>query len=318
MGAFRGFVLALVLAVTAACGTSGSSAPGTSPSGGGDKGGQILRVAYQKSGTLMVLKARGTLEKRLGSLGWSVQWAEFSTGLDVLQALGSGSADIGIAGDAPSIFAEARGLAIEYLAAEPPSPRSEGILVHKDALIHRVADLKGKKVAFNKASISQYLLDRALKAEGLSLPDIQPVYLAPPDARAAFEQGSADAWVVWDPFFAAAEQSGGRVLRDATGLTAYRTFYLGAKGFASAHPDVVKAVVEEIQHTDDDIRKNPDQAAQVLAEATKLDPGAWKLTLKREELGVTWMDQKAVDDQQKNGRRPLPDRPDPQTPADPG
>ncbi|HAK15966.1 MAG TPA: sulfonate ABC transporter substrate-binding protein, partial [Acinetobacter junii] len=49
------------------------------------------------------------------------------------------------------------------------------------------------------------LLLKLLEAHNLTLNDIQPVYLPPSDARAAFEKGAVDAWVIWDPFFSAAE-----------------------------------------------------------------------------------------------------------------
>ncbi|HVV42953.1 MAG TPA: ABC transporter substrate-binding protein [Nitrobacter sp.] len=68
-----------------------------------------------------------------------------------------------------------------------------------------VADLRGKRVALNKGSNVHYLLVRSLEANGLNYSDIVPAYLAPADARAAFECGAIDAWVIWDPYYAAAE-----------------------------------------------------------------------------------------------------------------
>ncbi|WP_256345642.1 ABC transporter substrate-binding protein, partial [Pseudomonas sp. F1002] len=70
--------------------------------------------------------------------------------------------------------------------AEPPKPTAETILVQADSPLHGIADLKGKKVAFQKGSSSHNLILRALNKAGLSYKDIQPVYLPPADARAAF------------------------------------------------------------------------------------------------------------------------------------
>eukprot|EP01035_Chromulina_nebulosa_P004605 gene4605-6287_t len=48
--------------------------------------------------------------------------------------------------------------------------------------------------------------------------EIETVFLAPADARAAFERGAVDAWVIWDPFQAAAEKTlEARALADGTG-----------------------------------------------------------------------------------------------------
>jgi sulfonate transport system substrate-binding protein len=78
--------------------------------------------------------------------------------------------------------------------------------VREDSPIKTLADLKGKKIGFAKAAGAHYLLIAALDKAGLSFKDIEPAYLTPADGRAAFEKGAIDAWVVWDPFLAAAQR----------------------------------------------------------------------------------------------------------------
>ncbi|MBS2699576.1 ABC transporter substrate-binding protein, partial [Salmonella enterica subsp. enterica serovar 1,4,[5],12:i:-] len=105
-----------------------------------------------------------------------------------------------------------------YLAHSPPSPKTEAIVVPQDSAIRSVADLKGKRVALNKGSDVNYLLVSALEQAGLSYKDITPVYLPPSDARAAFQRGSVDAWVIWDPYYAEVEtHANARRLKDAEG-----------------------------------------------------------------------------------------------------
>ncbi len=101
-----------------------------------------------------------------------------------------------------------------YVGVEPPKPKAEVILVPENSPIKTVADLKGHKVAFQKGSSSHNLLLRALRRAGLKFTDIQPTYLTPADARAAFQQGNVDAWAIWDPYYSAALLQGGvRVLK---------------------------------------------------------------------------------------------------------
>jgi len=96
-----------------------------------------------------------------------------------------------------------------------------------------------------------YLLVKALEKAGLKYADVQVVFLAPADARAAFERGAVDAWVIWDPFLAAAEkQLGARVLADGKGLVSNHQFYLASRGYAARQPQVVRAVVEELSRLD--------------------------------------------------------------------
>src|ERR1700761_7572990 len=89
---------------------------------------RTLRIGNQK-GTLSLLKARGTLEKRLAPLGVSLAWTEFTAGPVQLEALNVGSIDFGDVGEAPPIFAQAAGAPLAYVAATVPRPRSEAVLV---------------------------------------------------------------------------------------------------------------------------------------------------------------------------------------------
>src|SRR4051794_8808424 len=141
---------------------------------------KVIRIGYQKYGTLILLKAKGSLEAKLKPLGYRVAWAEFPAGPPLLEALNAGAIDFGSVGETPPIFAQAAtGARLTYVAHEPPAPRGEAILVPKDSPIRTVADLKGKKVALNKGSNVHYLLVRALEQAGVGYNEIQPVFLPP-------------------------------------------------------------------------------------------------------------------------------------------
>src|ERR1700712_4263494 len=135
-----------------------------------------LRIGYQKYGTLVLLKAKGTLEKKLADQGVQVQWTEFPGGPQLLEGLNVGSIDFGVTGETPPVFAQAAGADLLYVAHEPPAPTSEAILVPKDSPVTSVKDLKGKKVVLNKGSNVHYLLVRALQDAGLQYSDIQTVF----------------------------------------------------------------------------------------------------------------------------------------------
>ncbi|MFQ8717742.1 MAG: aliphatic sulfonate ABC transporter substrate-binding protein [Enterobacter hormaechei] len=153
-------------------------------------------------------------------------------GPQMLEALNVGSIDLA-AGDIPPIFAQAAGADLVYVGVEPAKPKAEVILVPENSEINSVADLKGHKVAFQKGSSAHNLLLRALQEAGLKFTDIQPVYLTPADARAAFQQKNVDAWAIWDPYYSAALLQGGvRVLKDGTTLKQTGSFYLAARPYA--------------------------------------------------------------------------------------
>nr|WP_249777509.1 sulfonate ABC transporter substrate-binding protein [Herbaspirillum robiniae] len=244
---------------------------------------KVLRIGYQKAAnTLVLLKAHGALEKRLQPLGVEVKWAEFSAGPQLLEALNVGSVDFGYVGEAPPVFAQAAGADFVYTAYEIPTPDAEGLLVPKNSPLNSVAELKGKKVAFNKGSDVHWLVVALLKKAGLSYSDIQPVYLAPADARAAFEKGAVDAWAIWDPFQAAAEkQIGARRLASGVGAVNHHQFFLSARPFAAKNPQVEKILLEEITREGQWVRANTAQAAAQLAPIQGLDADIIETGLKR-------------------------------------
>lgn len=246
-----------------------------------------LRIGYQKYGTLVLLKARGTLEKRLAEQGVKVQWTEFPGGPQLLEGLNVGSIDFGVTGETPPVFAQAAGADLVYVAHEPPAPTSEAILLPKDSPIKSVAELKGKKVALNKGSNVHYLLVRALEKAGLKYTDIQPVYLPPADARAAFERGSVDAWVIWDPYQAAAEkQLSARTLVDGTGLVDNHQFYLATRPYANQHPQVITTLIDEVRSVGEWSQQNPQQVTDQVAPLLGLPADITFTAVKRQGYGA--------------------------------
>ncbi|WGT65651.1 sulfonate ABC transporter substrate-binding protein [Variovorax paradoxus] len=258
-----------------------------------------LRIGKQK-GLLSILKGRGTLEKRLAPLGVSLKWTEFTAGPVQLEALNVGSIDFGDVGEAPPIFAQAAGAPLAYVAATLQRPQSEAVLVPKGSAIKNVADLKGKKVALNKGSNVHYFIVKLAEKHGLAYRDLNLVYLPPADARAAFEKGSVDAWVIWDPFLAAAEKSlEARVLADATGVVGNRSYYFSSLDYAAKNADVLAIVTEEIGKIDAWGTANKSDLAAELATLWGLPKPVADLTVARAVYGTGPITKAILAEQQK-------------------
>lgn len=247
----------------------------------------VLRIGHQKFDPLTLVKARGNLEARLKPLGvTSIQWIEFPSGPPMLEALNAGSIDIARTGDAPPVIAQAAGIPLVYVGGSAPKDRSSALLVRQDSPIRTVADLKGKRVALAKSSSANYLIVKILESAGLKWRDIQPAYLAPADARAAFERGSVDAWVVWDPFYAAAQvQAGARVLRNSSGLVTNRDFYLSTRSFADKNANVINAIRLETERVAAWAEKNPNQVVDVLSPLLRIDRAILNTVTRRRNYG---------------------------------
>jgi sulfonate transport system substrate-binding protein len=253
--------------------------------------GTVLRIGFQKYGNFVVLKAQGTLEKRLAVQGATVQWLEFPAGPQLLEGLNAGAVDVGTVGETPPIFAQAAGVDFAYIGNEPPAPKGEAIVVQHDSPIRSVADLRGKKVGLNRGSNVHYLLVKALQHAGLSYSDIQPVFLTPADARAAFVQNSIDAWVIWDPYLAAAErQANARVLTTGEGLVRNTQYYVAAKKFADRQPQLLHTLLAELDQVDQWSRTHIPDVASQLSPLVGLDAPTLELALNRASYGVQPID----------------------------
>lgn len=260
---------------------------------------KTFRVGWQKGSNLALLKARGNLDARLKQEGVAVRWIEFTAGPQMLEGLNVGSIDFACVGETPPIFAQAAGADLVYVASEPPAPKAEKILVQRDSPIQSFKQLKGKKVGLNRGSNVHYLLLKVLEREGLAYSDIRVTYLPPADARAAFESGALDAWVIWDPFAQAAiGQIDARVLVAGHSEVHNYNFYLSTASYAKARPDVLKWTIEEVDITDKWTVAHFDEAADILAPQIGLSREITRQALENYAYGVEYITDAVVQNQQ--------------------
>lgn len=131
------------------------------------------------------------------------------------------------------------------------------------------------------------------------------MFLAPADARAAFERGSVDAWVIWDPFQAAAEAATqARTLADGTNadgtnLVANYQFYFASKKFLDANPKIVDIVLAELSSVDDWAKGDIKSVAEQIAPSIGLPVPVVEVALKRQSYGIKPITEDVIADQQQ-------------------
>jgi sulfonate transport system substrate-binding protein len=173
----------------------------------------VLNVGSQRGGTKALLLSSGALD----GAPYHVEWSEFPAAQNLLEAIGAGAVDVGLAGDAPFQFAYQSGQPIKAVGGLSAKPRPQGalaILVPRDSTIRDVADLRDKRIATGRGSIGHYTLLRVLEAHGLKPTDVTISFLSPGDAKAAFDSGSIDAWSTWSPYVPTALAGGARIVAD--------------------------------------------------------------------------------------------------------
>jgi sulfonate transport system substrate-binding protein len=263
---------------------------------------KVIRIVRSKQlNALAVLEQKGILAERLKALGYRVEWPEFAAGPQQLEALNAGALDIASTAESPPIFSQAAGAPLVYLAANSSDGKSISLLVPKNSFIKSVKDLKGKKVAFQKASIGHYLILRALEKEGLKLSDIQSVSLPPPDANVAFSQGKVDAWFIWEPFVTRNVQNGtGRVLIDGgNGLRDTSNFISTNRKFYEENREVIKVFLEELQKAQEWSKNNPKEIAKLLSATTQVDPDTLEIMHKKYDFTLIPITEAIINKQQQ-------------------
>ncbi|WP_028708997.1 ABC transporter substrate-binding protein [Propionicicella superfundia] len=136
--------------------------------------------------------------------------------------------------------------------------------------VDSIADLKGKKVAFEAATTSDLLLRYALSTAGLTTDDITVVPTPAANAGAALLSGSVDAAVTYEPYISAAVAQGKDVkllytAGEKPGLIA--DVFTVNTPWAKENPDTVKSLLRAWDAAVAYLKENPDEGHAIIAEA---------------------------------------------------
>ncbi|MEH2058579.1 MAG: aliphatic sulfonate ABC transporter substrate-binding protein [Nostoc sp.] len=241
-----------------------------------------LKIGYPEGMTnLEVLRTQGLLENRLRPYGLSVTWTSFLSASSLIEALSNGTIDFCGGGGTASIFSQAADHVFVRVAKEKyTAPKGQAILVSEDSPIQTLADLKGKKIAFDKGSSAHYILVRSLAKVGLNFSDIEPVYLTQPEALPLFRRGEIDAWVIWVPYTATLARSAypGRSITDLESIFGDKTsvevptYYYAIPELVRDYPDLLKVILEEVNEAGTWAKRQELEAVQRLAKHHEIDP----------------------------------------------
>jgi aliphatic sulfonates family ABC transporter substrate-binding protein len=192
----------------------------------------------------------------------------FSYGAPENQAMGAGDIQIASAGMGPAIVAAAR-LPAKLIAIDILDQTA--ILVPKDSKITKVAQLKGKKIAYPGEGSQQYpLLIKALADAKLSIKDVELFKTQGSQVATLLANKSVDAGITWDPHVSRALADGvGRVLLSSAQIMPIKNgHYVGdgtyaREDFIKSHPKLVQALINAEVKAIDLILKDPDKAIDI-------------------------------------------------------
>jgi sulfonate transport system substrate-binding protein len=271
-------VAVVCLAALSACGSDGSDeatgstgASGTPTTSASPTEGVTVHVGVLQGVTLAAVAQHiGSIDKRLAEEGASASYeGPFPAMVPAVEALNAGDVDITYGSISAAIGSLAGNSDFKIFAVEPAQPDNEGIIAAKGSGIESAEDLKGKRIAVNKAGTGEYLAMLALDQAGLTADDAELVYLLPADAAGAFGSGQVDAWATWSAFTGLAQDKLGGTLVVSGGELGSKndTPYIVSTEFAEQYPTLVAAVYRGLQDAARWIKENPAEAEKLYAEA---------------------------------------------------
>jgi len=260
--------------ITTGCSSSGGSNPGGSANTSAINLSKVtLNIGDQKgTGAQALLTAAGLISK----LPFHAVWSDFTSGPPMLQAMGSGSVDIGGVGDAPPVVAASSGYKVAIVGARTANPLSAALLVPKNSPIHSVSQLKGKKIAEASGSSGNYHLLDVLDTAKIPVSEVTLDNLQPADALAAFSSNQVDAWDVWSPFIEqAVSQDHARILVSGKSYQAVYSFEVAARSALAdkAKAAAIRAYLKLLNQAYVWAQKNPAGWARSWAASTGLSSG---------------------------------------------
>lgn len=194
-----------------------------------DLRGITLRVATYKGGHKTLLETAG-----LAQTPYQIEWKEFNSGVLHIEGINADALDLGSGSEIPAVFAAKAKASVKVVGVYHEDLNNQVTLAQKDAPIHKVADLRGKRVGYVRATTSHLYLYQQLKEAGLSFDDIKAVNLSPADGLSAFARGDIDAWAIYGYNGQLARtKHGARTLKTAVG-------YLSGNFLIYANPKAVE------------------------------------------------------------------------------
>ena len=257
----RQLVLPLFILVALDLAACGSSTPGTSTKYTGTI--HISSSTWTGYAVIYLANAKGTWK----SHGLDVSFKTVEDPGDRFIALAAGRLE-GIATTVDT-FARQQSNGVAALEVFPidASVGGDGILASN--AIQAVSDLKGKTIAVNQGSVSEFFLAQVLQKNGLSLKDVKEQNMKSGEAGAAFVAGRVDVAVTWEPWLTKAKaRKDGHVLVSSK---LYPDLIMDSfgfrKDFVQKYPDTVKEFMKAYYDAYNLLTQNQADSLKVIGDA---------------------------------------------------
>ncbi len=177
--------------------------------------------------------------------GYKIEVIPFETPTDSKNAVITGSVDFATFGIAAAMLGAAAGEPVVIFA--PQCNGGMAVVASTKSDIKTIKDLKGKRVAIWPSSTQEVVILERLKAEGMSIKDIQSIRLPFSDMAPALARGDIDAYVGAEPGPGISLANGdGRIVEYpySTPIGSLNMIWATRQEMLDKNPDLVKLMVE--------------------------------------------------------------------------
>lgn len=177
--------------------------------------------------------------------GYKIEVIPFETPTDSKNAVVTGTVDFATFGIAAAMLGAAAGEPVVIFA--PQCNGGMAVVASVKSDIKTIKDLKGKKVAIWPSSTQEVVILERLKAEGMSIKDIQPIRLPFSDMAPALARGDIDAYVGAEPGPGISLANGvGRIVEYpySTPIGSLNMVWATRQEMIDKNPDLVRVMVD--------------------------------------------------------------------------
>jgi NitT/TauT family transport system substrate-binding protein len=244
---------------------------------------QVLRV-----GTLKLIHGiTPYFYERFAPPGYKIEVVPFESPTDGKNAVLTGTVDTCIHGIAAFLLGAAAGEPIVIVAGA--TNRGMGIVASAKSDIKSLRDLKGKRVAIFPGSTQEVVILERLKAEGMSISDIQPIRLSFSDMPAALARGDVDAYVGAEPGPGISLANGTGKLVEypySTPIGSLNMILSASEKMIKENPERLKMIVDMHKKATDYAMAHPDEMIQVAMQKLGQQRASIEMAVPNVEL--TW------------------------------
>jgi NitT/TauT family transport system substrate-binding protein len=219
--------------------------------------------------------------------GYKVEVVPFESPTDGKNAVLTGTVDTCVHGIAAFLLGAAAGEPVVIVAAA--TNRGMGIIADAKSDIKTVKDLQGKRVAIFPGSTQEVVILERLKAEGMSIKDIQPIRLSFSDMPGALARGDIDAYVGAEPGPGISLANGtGRLVEYpySTPIGSLNMILSASEKMMKENPDRLKMIVEMHKKATDYAMAHPEEMVEVAMQ--KLGQQRKSIELAVPNVELTW------------------------------